>query len=416
MRFADLFCGIGGARLGVEEALRRAHLSYECVFSCDIKKSALRAYNAYFGERNEPTDIRQVTRIPDIDLVVGGFPCQPFSTAGKRRGLEDARGNLYLEIMRILEAKRPPLVVLENVSNLGSMDAGRVIEGIRDHLVALGYHVVWHCFDARDYGVPQKRLRLFIVASLFHAFSDNDAFAAAVAAHKQPVKCLGDVLDRDDVTSDVSDSFVDLLRSVHPDLGALEGVSIKDRRGGDDNLHSWDIGYHGDVEPCDKLVLNTLLLERRKKKYAAARGTPGKDGVALTPGELELVLGVEDLTHRLEHLADQGYLVRRAGGTYDLSKGKLSFPISKILRTDEPSPTLTATDASKLGVIVGQTLRRLNTRELARLSGFPENFPVTSRKDAYDLFGNCICPPVMQAILAAVLAARPSYKEKFRKA
>jgi DNA (cytosine-5)-methyltransferase 1 len=166
-RFADLFAGIGGARLGLEAAGGR------CVFSSEWDKFARKTYAANFGD--EPSgDIRQVhaSQVPDHDILSAGFPCQPFSLAGvsKKRslrmptGFDDvAQGTLFFEIVRILRAKRPKAVLLENVKHLKSHDDGRTFETILSQLKSLGYDSSSEVLDAVKI-VPQRRQRLFVVA------------------------------------------------------------------------------------------------------------------------------------------------------------------------------------------------------------------------------------------------------------
>ncbi|MBI3396069.1 MAG: DNA (cytosine-5-)-methyltransferase [Spirochaetia bacterium] len=165
-RFIDLFAGIGGMRMGFESA------GFQCVFSSEWDQHAARTYSENFGE--EPAgDIRSVRAndLPDFDVLVAGFPCQPFSIAGVSKKnalgrahgfLDKTQGTLFFEIARILEERRPPVVVLENVKNLASHDKGRTLETIKDALTGLGYHVEYRVLDARPY-VPQGRSRIFIV-------------------------------------------------------------------------------------------------------------------------------------------------------------------------------------------------------------------------------------------------------------
>ena len=165
--FIDLFAGIGGFRLAAER------LGWRCVFSSEIDKECSRAYEANFGAL--PTgDIRMVdvSLVPDHDVLLAGFPCQPFSIIGKMNGLRDTRGTLYFEIERILKSKRPDWVVLENVKQLASNDRGQTLETIIGSLQGLGYTVTWQVLNALDFGLPQKRERIFIVANREGAYFD----------------------------------------------------------------------------------------------------------------------------------------------------------------------------------------------------------------------------------------------------
>lgn len=164
IRYVDLFCGIGGMRLGVESALANRRVNGKCVFSCDIDENARRAYHANFGETPEG-DITQIPAefIPDHDLLLAGFPCQPFSIIGSSKGFEDARGTLFFDIARILERKRPAAFILENVKRLAGHDNGRTLSRILETLDALEYKHTHRILNALDFGLPQKRERIFIV-------------------------------------------------------------------------------------------------------------------------------------------------------------------------------------------------------------------------------------------------------------
>jgi DNA (cytosine-5)-methyltransferase 1 len=164
LRFIDLFCGIGGFRFAVQSAAARAGLSTECVFSSDIDPHCGKAYKANFGEELVG-DITKVSadQIPDHDLLLAGFPCQPFSIIGKMRGFEDTRGTLFFDIARILETKRPATFVLENVKLLAGHNGGRTLSRILETLAGLGYKVEHRILNALNFGLPQKRERIWIV-------------------------------------------------------------------------------------------------------------------------------------------------------------------------------------------------------------------------------------------------------------
>jgi len=158
--FIDLFCGIGGFRIAAES------LGWDCVYSCDIDKEVQRTYEANFGEK--PTgDIKQVDEnsIPDHDVLFAGFPCQPFSIIGSMNGMSDTRGTLFFDIARILKAKQPSWFVLENVKQLVGNDKGKTLKRILSITMSLGYEVDWRILNALDFGLPQKRERVFIVGN-----------------------------------------------------------------------------------------------------------------------------------------------------------------------------------------------------------------------------------------------------------
>lgn len=163
LKTISLFSGAGGLDLGLIEA------GFEIVFANDILKPAIENYRHNIGEITEG-DITKidVLSLPDADVVVGGFPCQPFSNAGNRLGTDDARGNLYLDVLRVIKEKTPQIVVLENVRGLLSMknkDGSKLIDTIVYLLEQTqpGYRVTYKLLKASDYGVPQNRFRVIIV-------------------------------------------------------------------------------------------------------------------------------------------------------------------------------------------------------------------------------------------------------------
>lgn len=158
-KMIDLFAGIGGTRLGFYFTNK-----VSVVFSSEIDKFACKTYKANFGDMPFG-DITQIPAIdiPNHDILVGGFPCQAFSQAGKKLGFEDTRGTLFFEIARIIKEKRPKAFLLENVKNLKSHDKGKTYNVIESTLKDLGYEVESTLLKAKDFGVPQNRERIYIV-------------------------------------------------------------------------------------------------------------------------------------------------------------------------------------------------------------------------------------------------------------
>ena len=212
MKYIELFAGVGGFRLGIERAFyadgsqERGEQAYKktlatagtrlqpsegqsngaedgrsgerptdglnerplCVFANEWDKYAAQTYNKNFGGQIDTRDITTIStnKIPDHDLLVGGFPCQAFSVAGKRAGFNDTRGTMFFEIARILADKKPQHLLLENVKGLLSHDSGRTFQTILKVLTDLGYGVEWQVLNSKDFGVPQNRERVFIVGHL----------------------------------------------------------------------------------------------------------------------------------------------------------------------------------------------------------------------------------------------------------
>jgi len=157
-KFIDLFCGIGGFRVALEKK------GFECVFSSDIDKVAQGMYFKNFGEKPEG-DLTEIPekRIPSHDILCAGFPCQSFSISGKQGGINDKRGRLFYEIIRIAEYHQPIIMILENVKNILSIDNGKVIKTIEAKLFEIGYDVQRHVLNASNFGIPQSRERVYFV-------------------------------------------------------------------------------------------------------------------------------------------------------------------------------------------------------------------------------------------------------------
>lgn len=162
LKFIDLFSGIGGMRLAFEDKLTK------CVFSSEWDKYAKKTYESNFGD-TPYGDITQVESkdIPKHDILLGGFPCQPFSHIGKRQGFtHETQGNLFFEIIRILKYHQPPMLLLENVPGLLTNDGGRTFEIVKNELDKASYDIFYKVLDAQNFGVPQVRKRILIVG--FH--------------------------------------------------------------------------------------------------------------------------------------------------------------------------------------------------------------------------------------------------------
>ncbi len=158
LRFIDLFCGMGGFRLAFEAQ------KCKCVYSSDIDDYACQTYQLNFSDYPK-SDITKVkaSDIPDFDILCAGFPCQPFSIAGKRLGFEDTRGTLFFDVARILKEKKPMAFLLENVRGLSNHDGGKTLNVILNTLNELGYETEWKVLNAKDYGVPQNRERWYCI-------------------------------------------------------------------------------------------------------------------------------------------------------------------------------------------------------------------------------------------------------------
>lgn len=197
MNVCSLFSGIGGIDLGFIQA------GFKVVWANEFDHDAACTYRHNFGDEHlVERDVRQIDAhtIPDFDVLVAGFPCQPFSIMGKQRGFDDPRGNLFFEIVRIVSIKKPKVVFLENVSNLIQHDDGKTFLAVYNALAPLGYSLRYSVMDATEYGnVPQIRTRIFIVAFLDNEICERFSFPEKIALTVQ----LNDILLRN-IKHDIS--------------------------------------------------------------------------------------------------------------------------------------------------------------------------------------------------------------------
>lgn len=417
IKFIDLFAGIGGIRKGFEQACDELGYKTKCVFTSEIKSYAIDVLKQNHPNEIISGDITEIKEkdIPNFDFLLAGFPCQAFSAAGKRLGFLDTRGTLFFEVERILKEKKPFGFVLENVEGLVNHDKikpkdemGRTLSTILQHLNDLGYKVNWKVLNAKNFGVPQERKRIYIVGTKKEK-PDLDKFE--ITNRK-----LGDILEKDLPVS--NSRFTKLLLS-HYTVEELYGKSIKDKRGGNNNIHSWDIEYKGTVSQCQKKLLNKILKERRKKKWAEIYGIDWMDGMPLTIDFIRSFYDDPCLEDMLEDLVDKKYVVKehpkkKVGNSrvqdfslpigYNIVAGKMSFEVSKILDPNDVAPTLVAMDMQHLYVADGNGLRTLTLREGLRLFGYPEDFKFdVAVDDGYDLLGNTVVVPVIKAVSERIL-------------
>lgn len=430
-KIVDIFAGMGGIRLGFEQAFNEYGIHTECVMTSEIKTSAIDVLNHNFEHQLFYGDISkvEVKDIPDFDFLLGGFPCQAFSAAGNRDGFCDTRGTLFFEIERILKAKKPQGFILENVEGLVTHDKGKTLQIILHSLEDLGYEVEWKVVDSQDFSLPQSRKRIYIVGTLNSKIDLNNMA-------KHTAKFFEDIQEKG--LKVVDSDFTQRLLS-HLPIEALYGKAIKDKRGGVNNIHSWDFGLKGEVSEEQKQFLKLLFKERRKKHWAEEIGIVWMDGMPLTLKQITTFFNTKNLEELLDDLVEKGYLrfehpkekvqikvnnntiTRREYATnkpkgYNIVTGKLSFEFSKILDPKGLTPTLVAADVEKLGVIDSGGIRKVSLREGLRLFGYPETYSLdifegntSKERKAFDLLGNTVAVPVIKEI--ASLLAFTYFKE-----
>jgi DNA (cytosine-5)-methyltransferase 1 len=412
IRFVDLFAGIGGIRLGFEQALAQAGIEHECVLSSEISVQARRTYALNFGEEGQG-DIYAIRNFPKFDFLLAGFPCQPFSYAGKQKGFGDTRGTLFFEIERRIAHDKPEGFLLENVRGLTTHDGGRTLATIVANLESLGYGVRCLLLNSSDFDVPQNRVRVYILglkgripqtnlvssrgASDSHQFRrlcvDSNLFGES-----RP-KLVKDILEENPPAYfDCSASFTQKVLCVAKlKKLRLPGLRMIDFRNGH-SLHSWELGIKGTCTPDEVALMNALVINRRKKIFGTHQ-----DGKSLTVDEIRSFFNHPDLLSLCATLVEKKYL-RERGGRFNPVSGNMSFEVFKILDQDSVSITLVSSDAHKLGIYDGKRLRRLTPRECARIQGYPDTFNLHP-DDAwsYHQLGNSVSVPVIKAVVADLI-------------
>lgn len=439
IKYIDLFAGLGGIRIGFQQALTEHNLQGKCLYTAEIKPHALRAYNHNFpGENVKYTSVTEIQKsdIGDFNILLGGFPCQAFSSAGAGKGFADTRGTMFFEVQRIIKDHLCHVdgFILENVEGLVTHDM-RKDEEYEDNGLRIGrtfatilhilrddlkFNVSWAVLNAADYGIPQRRKRIYIVGCKKKFGKINLQF------DKLPEVGTGAFIEHGLPCLDNKFAKV-LLSKYKPEY--LHGKALKDKRGGVRNIHSWDIEKKGAVSNVQKELLNKLVCERRQHRWADIIGIEWMDGMPLTEQQIATFFPHPKLHKLLEDLTKKQYLVyeypkQKVWHTdengnrwstrvpdeskpkgYNIVTGKLSFEISSILDPEKPVNTIVAMDMNTIGVIDGTGIRHLTLREGLRLFGYPETYSLdffNNERDGisngYDLLGNSVCVPIIKMV------------------
>lgn len=360
IRAVELFAGIGGFRLAMEST------GIETVWANDLDHKACAVYRDRFGEKSVVQgDIkRHVEEIPAHDVLSAGFPCQPFSSAGKKQGIEDVRGTLFQVIVDVLRSRRPKYFVLENVKRLLEMEKGWHFATILYSLSELPYRIEWRLLNATSVGLAQNRQRVFIIGTRDDSSDDMPVKLASEAE-------LSGLSQRD--LSRLASYGYWLPLSAH-------GSSFP----------TWGLCYHGQFFAVDiphveqkatPITLADVLEQRVDSKF---------DFTEITLQWLHKNTIVERFVDGVQILSNQ------AGGA------RMGYTI---FGTKGVAPTLTASTSRHYERYkIGTRYRRLTNVEYARLQGFPdEHCRVASIYDQYILFGNAVPPPLAASVLARLM-------------
>lgn len=400
IKFVDLFAGIGGMRLGLEKSCKTKGYTSKCILTSEIKRPAIEVLKANYKEEVKG-NIKEISNIGEFDILLGGFPCQAFSSAGKRLGFEDTRGTLFFEIARILKESKPKGFLLENVRGLLWHDKGKTLKVIENTLHELGYNTQILEVDGKDYGTPQSRKRILILGKLkeYGEFTEYK--------YNPQSKTFKDIREYGKPVEDTS--IPEKLKEVGRPLDFLKDKRIRDTvKSSKRVVNSWDINLYGKVDKIDKQIL-TVILEQNRIKENRCEELKDVDRIPLTLDQIykytkdSIKIDKNELKRRLDKLVEQTYLAYRHPRKqrkeldhlpkgYKPAKGYLSQEFSEILG-DNQINSLTAVGLDKVGVIEENGLRQLTELELKRLFTYPDNFKIpetVSRREMLDLFGNTV--------------------------
>ena len=246
IKYIDLCSGIGGFRIALE-SIDNVHSI--CVLSADIKQDAIDTYNLNFNENNKITDIYTLKNedIKPFNLLCAGFPCQPFSSAGQKKGFSDKRGGMIFKIIDICQYHNPRFVVLENVYNLMTLDKGDCIKKIKKLFEDIGYIVNYKKLNSSDFGCAQSRERVYIVCTKDNIFNFEDI-------KYKPKVNLNSIIDYANKDTKINSAFCKKILQLHKE-SPIFGCKIGDKRGGKNNIHSWDIklkSFFGEISISDE--------------------------------------------------------------------------------------------------------------------------------------------------------------------
>ena len=403
--FIDLCSGIGGFHSGL---VNTGH--YRCVGHAEIDKNAEKAYNAIYGEEGGLNygDLRTINprKLPQFDLLCGGFPCQSFSVAGRRLGFRDTRGTVFFEIARILAEKRPPFLLLENVLGLLSHDSGRTLNTIFSALVEMGYNLEWMVLNSKYFGVPQQRRRLYIVGYLDGRCAGkilpfpkaNGTALIQVHAGKQGERVYAE--------EGLSCTLTSGSGGMGGKTGLYEvGIPIKEN-----TRKGYKMAYEGDSIDLGYPGINSRR-GRVGHEIAHTLTTGNQQGtlhfVDISPPPL-----VTDVARCLNTRQDSSIHNHRGESSGVLveeppravltpAREKVRQNGRRMKEPEEPMFTITATD--RHGVIYHGRIRRLTPRECLRLQGYRDGQiskmeKETSDNQLYKQAGNGVTVNVIEAI------------------
>lgn len=400
--FFDMFSGIGGFKLAFENA------GFKSVGFCEIDPYSRKLYKAYFNTEGE-YECHDATRInpnklPEFDVLVGGFPCQAFSIAGKRLGFDDTRGTLFFDIVRICQEKRPRYILLENVKGLLSHDGGKTFQTILGLLAEIGYQCEWQVLNSRDFGVPQNRERVFIAgyygkraAGQIFPLRESDKIYYEPSKAQKEICNLASTLKARDYSSWNGNFVVYPLTEVRSEQAKQIrrenkrkfGKDFSPRRAKDISIKKDGIigALTSSITPEQHVIEITQNVSQGYRVYSA-------EGIGCC---LQSQSGGVGAKTGLYCVASRG---RNTEGKYQQTAE---------LRDDGLTNSLTSFSKDNY-ILNGYSIRRLTPLECFRLQGFPDGMIDTAKQlnlsdnRLYKMAGNAVTVQVVESIARKIKA------------
>lgn len=405
MKFLELCAGIGGFRQALE------NLGCECVGYSEIDKHAIKLYSAWYNDECNFGDITKIEaeKLPDFELLVGGFPCQAFSIAGKRGGFNDTRGTIFFDFARIMKAKKPKFAIFENVKGLLNHDGGKTYETMLRTLDELGYNAQWGILNTRFHGLPQNRERVYIVANLRERSSTKILFERGNGS--------ADKMERTE--NGIIGQFYNRKGKTHQDLGVIssEGHSPALLATTHKNPRIVKIG---DIDG-----LNTQYSRVYDSEGVSTTINAQGGGLGAKTGLYKIgTIGNDSLSNRI--YSDKGVSAtlcagnngggKRMGGLYKVGmyipKSGKRHQGNEIHGKNSVCACLKTDGGSKMLSTGGYPpkVRRLTPKECFRLQGFKDKMVELGYKlgisdtQLYKMAGNAVSVPVVEWVAQRVLS------------
>ena len=406
LKVFEAFAGVGSQRM----ALKNLGIEHKVVGICEIDKFALKSYEAIHGDCPNFGDISKidVNDLPDMDLFTYSFPCQDLSIAGKQKGLgENTRSGLLYECEKIIEGKRPKYLLLENVKNLVGKKFKSDFDEWLNYLEGLGYKNYWKVLNAKDYGVPQNRERVFVVSIL----NDNQGYE-----FPKPIKltkCIKDILE-----DDVDEKFYMNKPFKLVDKGRIKAEFTEINFEQTKRIHGTD-GYFQALAAQDRGI-NNILVKAELTCYNnnQVNRILGDEGICSTLDTMQG--GHREPKVLIPQATKKGYIEMSLGGVCDLTYPNSKTRRGRVQEDGNICPTLTASNQEIVRIEDFYRVRKLTPLECWRLMSFSDEDYYKAKNEGisnsqlYKQAGNSIVVKVLEGIFESLFLYKDKAKNEIK--